>query len=118
MGYRKRYEDSYLDDEDDEFDGDDKTDGERIVALLMKPSRTEKEEARIKKLTERLFVGTHLPGIPGSQAFLGLSMAADAYRDLGHTEIATQLWARILEVSEAVGNQEYYYKALDEMSAL
>lgn len=117
MGYRKRYEDSYLDDEDEDLDGGDKTDGERIVALLRKPTRTEKEEARILKLIERLFVGAHLPGIPGSQAFFGLGMAADAYRDLGETDMATKLWARILEVSEAVGNQEYYYKALDEMSA-
>ncbi len=117
MGYRKRYEDSYLDDEDEELDGDDKTDGERIVALLQKQTRTEKEEARILKLTERLFVGARLPGIPGGQAFLGLAMVADVYRDLGHTEAATKLWARILELAEAVGNQEFYYKALDEMSA-
>ena len=47
MGYRKRYEDSYLDDEDEDLDGGDKTDGERIVALLRKPTRTEKEEARM-----------------------------------------------------------------------
>ena len=118
MSYRKRYEDSYLDDEDEDFDGTDRTDAERIVALLEKSARTPQEDARITKLTERLFVGAKLPGPPGEQAVFGLGMVAKAYAGLGIPDTATALWARISDTAEAIGNRELYYRAMDELAEL
>ncbi len=115
MAYRKGYEDSYLDEEDEEFDGSDKTDAERIVALLEKPSRTAKEEERIKKLTERLFAGAKLPGPPGEQAVYGLEMVASAYHDLGSQPKAAELWVRISDTATLIGNKELYYKAMEKI---
>ena len=53
MSYNKRYEDSYLD-EDDEDEADGRTDEERLAALLQKYPRTEKENDRLTKIADRL----------------------------------------------------------------
>ena len=118
MGYHKRYEDSYLDEEDEEFAGDDRTDGEKLIALIQKPSRTPKEEERIKKLTERLCVGAKLPGPPGEQAILGLGLVADAYAAVPLPDVAIALWLRISEIATAIGNKNLYYRAMDKITAL
>ncbi len=53
MSYHKRYEDSYLDDEDEDLD-DGKTDEQRLTALVEKNPRTAKEDERLKKIAGRL----------------------------------------------------------------
>jgi hypothetical protein len=116
MSYRKRYEDSYLDDEDEADDGLEKTDAERIIALLEKPSRTPLEEERIQKLTERLFTGAKLPGPPGEIAVYGLEMVAGAYKSLGATETAIAIWARLSDIAQIIGNGALYYKAMDAIT--
>ncbi len=118
MSYHKRYEDSYLDEEDEEFDGSDKTDAERIIGLLEKAERTPKEDERIKKLIERLFVGAKLPAAPGEQAIYGIGMVANAYADLGQGETALALFARLSDIAELTGNRELYYKTTEAMDQL
>jgi hypothetical protein len=118
MTYRKRYEDSYLDDEDEEIDGDERTDAERIVALLEKPDRTPKEDARITKLLERLYVGAKLPGPPGENAIYGIEVVAGAYAALGAPDTATGLWERLGDVAGNIGRSDLYYKAMDAIAAL
>ena len=118
MAYRRGYEDSYLDQEDEEFDGSDKTDAERIIELLEKPVRTAAEDKRIQKLTERLFTGAKLPGPPGEQAVYGIGMVAKAYVDLGMADKAALLWGRLSDIAEITGNRELYYKTMDAMAEL
>lgn len=118
MAYQKKYEDTYLDKDDEEFTGDDKTDAERIVALLEKPSRSPKEEVLVQQLTERLFVAAQLPGTPGEQAVFGLELVANAYKDLGLVDTATALWAQLSDVAGVIGNKELYYKAMDAITEL
>jgi len=118
MAYVKRYEDSYLDEEDDEFDGDGKTDAERLIALIQKDTRSQKEDERVKKLTERLFNGAKLPGPPGETAILGLGLVADAYVAQGNNDTALALWARLAEAATAIGDKDLYYQAMDEITNL
>lgn len=118
MVYRKGYEDSYLDEEVDEFDGSNKTDAEKIVALLERNPRTQKDEALITKLTERLFAAARMPGIPGGQALFGIELVAKAYADLGLGETASALWERVSDLAGAIGNSVLYYKAMDELESL
>ena len=118
MAYRKKYEDTYLDDEIDEFDGDNKTDAEKVITLIKRPALTPKDEELVKKLTERMFVGAKLPGPPGVGAIAGLQQVAMAYADLSAFETAAALWERIADVAGEIGNKDLYYHAMDEMSAL
>ncbi len=118
MGYRKRYEDSYLDDEEEEFDGTDRTDAERIISLLQKHTLDQKQSERLKKLTERLFVGAELPGPPGALAIEGLAQVCNAYKEKGDIQTATALWFRISEVATKIGRSDLYYTALDEIANL
>ncbi len=52
MSYHKRYEDSYLDEDDEDFDGT--TDEERLENLLKKDPRTQKDTENLKKVANRL----------------------------------------------------------------
>lgn len=52
MSYHKRYEDSYLDEDDEDFDGT--TDEMRLENLLKKNPRTEKDTVNLKKVANRL----------------------------------------------------------------
>lgn len=52
MSYRKHYEDSYLDEDDEDFDGT--TDEERLENLLNKNPRTQKDNDNLKKVATRL----------------------------------------------------------------
>lgn len=115
MAYRKKYEDSYLDDEDEEFEGDERSDTEKLIDLIQRPSRTPKQEEWVKKLTERLFEGAKLPKPLGEIAQQGLQLAATTYSDLGQTEKALALWARISDVATLIGDRELYYKAMDQI---
>ncbi len=53
MSYHKRYEDSYLDDEDEDL-ADGRTDEERLEILTKKNPRTPKESLQLKKVAARL----------------------------------------------------------------
>lgn len=116
MAYRKRYEDSYLDEEDEEFAGDERTDGEKLVELIQKPLLSEKEEARKKRLTERLFMGARMPSTPGALAVADIALVAEAYVTLGNNDAAVEMWSRLSEIAEANGDRDLYYRALDEMT--
>lgn len=118
MGYHKRYEDSYLDEEEEEFSGDDMTDGEKLALLIQRPNRTLKDEALVQKLTERLFNGAKLPAPVGELAVQGIQAAADAYVSVNAYEKAAALWFRLSEIASAMGNGALYYRAMDEMGNL
>jgi|GEM_PF-3911727 len=116
MGYHKRFEDSYLDDDGDELDGDAASDGEKLLALIGKPERTEKETARIQKLIERMLRSVQMPDPLRSQAIEGLETAAHAYKGIGAPEQALELWALLADVAGIIGDKNLYYRATDEMS--
>lgn len=118
MSYKKRYEDSYLDEEDEEFAGDERSDGEKIVSLLQKAERTQKENERIKRLTERLFMGARMPATPGALAVADIALVAETYAGLGDADTAVLMWSRLSEIAEANGDRELYYRSLDEMTNL
>ena len=113
MAYTKRYEDSYLDKDDEEIEGI--TDQDRLVGLINKPDKSDRDHSIIKKLTDRLTNGAKMPGEPGKMALEGLKTAAGAYRDLGQNEAAISIWARLVEVGEMTGNKDLYYEATDQM---
>ena len=116
MAYQKRYEDSYLDEEDEEFIGNGLQDGDRLVLLIQKPNKTEKEIAFTKKITDRLTTWAKMPGSAGKEAVNGIIQAAEAYDELGQNEKAIEMWARLVDVSETLGNRDLYYTATERMA--
>ncbi len=116
MSYHRRPEDSYLDNETEEFDGDNRTDAERLISLIQKASRTPKEDEWVKKLTERMFVATRLPPPIGPQAVAGLGQVAGAYRAIGADAEAVALWVRLSDVATAIGDRDLYYHAMEEIA--
>lgn len=113
MGYRKKYEDSYLDDEEEEFDGTDTTDGERLVRLIKKGTLSDKEREMVPRLVERLFEGVKMPGGPGQVAKEGIIAVVRTYAETGAGERATALATRLMDLATATGNGELYYAATD-----
>ena len=118
MGYRKRYEDSYLDEDEKDTDELGKTDSERIAELLRKPSRTLKEEEKIKLLTDRLLNGAKMPGQVGEDASIEIVSVAKTYADLGAVDLAVTLWEQISDIAGLTGNKELYYRSMDEIANL
>ena len=118
MGYRKRYEDSYLDDDEKDTDEIGKTDSERIIALLEKSSRNITEEERIKRLTDRLLEGAKVPGPSGVQAIGELTQIARKYTELGGVDSGMSIWLQISDIAGLVGNKELYYQAMEEITKL
>jgi hypothetical protein len=118
MSYHKRYEDSYLDDEDEEFAGDDMTDGQKIVTLLQRENRSQKDDAFIAKLTERLFAGVKMPNPIGVNAVEGISLVATTYAGLGARNSAVALLERLSDTATSTGNKDMYYKAMDMITEL
>ena len=118
MAYHKKFEDSYLDAEPEEFDGKNLKDAEKIVILIRKPEHTEKDLAFIAKLTDRITLGAQMPGPMGQEALEGLQTVAEAYDTEGMQRETIETWARLLEVSERIGNKELYDYAMDKMTGV
>lgn len=116
MAYHKRYEDSYLDQEEEQFDGKNLKDSEKVVYLIQKFERTEKDTALMAKLTDRITLGAQMPGPMGKEAMEGLQLIAEAYTAESMPKQAIETWARLAEVAENLGNQELYYYATDKMT--
>ena len=53
MSYRKRYEDSYLDDEDEDFDPS-VAPVDRLILLIQKKEKTERDRTNILKYTQQV----------------------------------------------------------------
>lgn len=118
MAYTRRYEDSYLDNEEDEFDGKNTRDAERVVALIQKgEGRSDEDQALIEKLTGRLTLGARMPGAPGSEALEGLQLIAEAYAAEGMPTESAETWAVLIEIAEALGNRDLYYYAIEKMGS-
>lgn len=118
MAYQKRYEDSYLDEEEDDFDGAGFSDGARLVLLIKKTNLSQKEEVFLMKLTDRLTKTAMMPGTVGKEAIEGLVTSAEAYFDVGQKDMAIETWARLLDIAENIGNKDLYYKATDRMAEI
>ena len=118
MSYHKRYEDSYLDEDDDEFAGGDMPDGEKIVILLKRENRSQKDDALIQKLTERLFAGVKMPNPIGAKAVAGIGLVAKTYVLLGIHTSAIILLERLSDTAASVGNKDAYYEAMDMIEEL
>lgn len=118
MSYHKRYEDSYLDEEDEEFAGNDMTDGEKITTLLQRENRSQKDAALIQKLTERLFAGVTLPNPVGGGAVAGINLVAKTYASLGDPTSAVMLLERLSDTATVMGNKDLYYQAMDAIANL
>lgn len=118
MAYRKKFEDSYLDEEPEEFDGKNLSDAQKVVLLIQKAEHTERDVAFIKKLTNRLELGAQMPGPMGTEALEGLQLIAEAYAAEEMDTEATETWARLVEVAQLVANKELYYYATDKMTGV
>ena len=118
MAYRKRYEDSYLDKDEEEIPGDERTEGEKIVDLLKKPERTERDAEQIELRTDRLFKAARLPSTPGALAVVDIALVAEAYAARGDRATAVDLWSHLSEIAEANGDKELYFRSMDELTGL
>lgn len=116
MGYRKKFEDSYLDEEPEEFDGNDTTDAERYIRLYQKNPRTGEENSKLEKLMERMFLQAKLPGIPGREAKDGLILIARKQKEIGMTADSVVLLSRLSDLASLIGDKDLYYQSMDEMS--
>ena len=116
MAYQKRYEDSYLDKEDEEIPGDERTDGEKIVDLLRKPERSERDSERAELLTDRLFKAARMPGTPGALAVVDIALVSETQAALGNTEAAVEMWSHLSEIAEANGDKDLYFRCMDEIT--
>ncbi len=118
MSYHKRYEDSYLDEEEEEFAGDDMTDAQKLITLLQRENRSQKDTALLQKLTERLFAGVKMPNPIGAKAVEGIGLVATAYAQLGARNSAIMLLERLSDTATSVGNKDMYYQAMDMITEL
>ena len=117
MSYKKRYEDSYLDEEDEDFEGSGTmSDTDKLVHLILKQAPTDKEVRLIEKLTMRLVGYARMPGAIGKDAVNGLGLATEAYNAENRLEEASRIWAMLLDVAEQTGDQELYYRASDGLA--
>ena len=116
MGYRKKFEDSYLDDEVEEFEGSDITDADRYIKILQKPELSSNDTDRLEALRERMLLQAKLPGIPGTVAKGGLITVARAYKGLGQLQNAVDLLVKVSDVATEIGDKDLYYQSMDEMS--
>ena len=85
MSYRKRYEDSYLDEESEDFDASISP-ADRLILYIQKKEKTERDRVVIDRLVSQI--------------------------------VGVEVWARILEVAESVGDRDMYYIATDKMSGV
>jgi len=115
MGYRQRYEDSYLDKEEEEFSGDASADGDKAVALIQKGVLTENEQGTLIRLLSRMYMYSRMPAGPGQRAIDGLKRSAEAYAEVGKETESTEIYAGLMEIAEEIGNKELYYLASDKM---
>jgi hypothetical protein len=113
--YRKRYEDSYLDAEEDEFSGMNIKDADKVLFLVRKTVKGNTDRMLIEKLTDRLCVQSMLSGSMGTDAVEGLKSLVEAYGDMQMVKESTETLARILEVAERIGDRDLYYYATDKM---
>ena len=113
--YRKRYEDSYLDAEEDEFGGMNLKDADKVLFLVQKQMKGDTDRMLIEKLTDRLCVQAQMPGPTGKEGREGLISLADGYLGLQMSKETTETLARLLEVAEYVGDKDLYYLATDKM---
>lgn len=118
MAYMRKFEDSNLDKEPEEFDGKNLKDSEKIVILIQKTNRTESDVQMIQKLTDRITFGAQISGPMGQEALEGLQLVAEAYAAEGMETESTETWARIMELSDTLGNKDLYYYAMDKMSGV
>jgi hypothetical protein len=118
MGYHKKFEDSYLDEEVDDFDGAGFSDGARLVLLIRKQNHTDREKVFLQKLTDKITTAAKIPGVSGSEAVDSLVNVAEAYYEIGQTEKALHMWARLIDIAEIIGNRDLYYKAIDRMEII
>ena len=116
MSYHKRYEDSYLDKDDEEIPGDERSDGEKIAALIQDPEPSKERLERIQRLSERLFMAARMPSTPGALAVADIALVAEAYAALGNTSFSVELWSRLSEIAETNGDKELYFRCMDEIS--
>ena len=116
MAYRKRYEDSYLDKDEEEIPGDERTEGEKIVDLLKKPDRTEDDADQIEHRVDRLFKAARMPSTPGALAVVDIAQVAAFYAAAGKRESAVDLWNHLSEIAEANGDRDLYFRCMDEIT--
>lgn len=115
MGYRKKFEDSYLDDESEEFDGNDTTDAERYIKILSKEVKTGEDLDRMERLKERMFLQAKLPGVPGSIAKDGIIKVSHALIEVGKRADGIDLLTKLSDLATEIGDRDLYYLALDSM---
>ncbi len=116
MAYRKRYEDSYLDKDEEEIPGDERTEGEKIVDLLKKPDRTEDVADEIEHRIDRLFKAARMPSTPGALAVVDIALVAGFYAAAGQRERAVDMWNNLSGIAEANGDKDLYFRCMDEIT--
>ncbi len=109
MGYRKRFEDSYLDEESEEFEA-----SESDISKLLKYI-SEGNVAESEKLLIRFYNYSVMPGEPGRRALAGLERVAVAYQDMGNMEKGAEVWTKLLELAEQKGDKHLYFRAMENL---
>ena len=118
MAYHKRYEDSYLDKDEEELPGDERTPGEKIVDILSQPERSERDKERVEQMTDKLFKAARLPSTPGALAVVDIALVAEKYASMDEIETAVDLWSHLSEIAEANGDKELYFRSMEEITNL
>lgn len=115
MAYRKRYEDSYLDDEE-EPEGTPAGDITRLQRLSVKEDITAAEEQMVGEIVQRIATRARMVGAIGADALSALEYVITLYEARGALDEARKLWVILLECAEATGNKELYYRAADQLA--
>ncbi len=116
MGYRKKFEDSYLDDEVDEFEGNDTTDAERYLRLFLKEIKSGEDLDKLEKIKTRMYLQAKLPGIPGVTAKEGIIIVSRQMKEIGKNAEAIEWLTKLQDLATEIGDKELYYQSMDEMS--
>jgi hypothetical protein len=115
MAYRKRYEDTYLDDAGEDENGQALSEGQRIAQVVLESDDIDARKGELDERVRKLFLTARIPAGPGREAIEGLQLVAEAYLAKGATSAARGIYADLLSLSEEIGNGELYYWALDKI---
>ncbi len=117
MVYRKKYEDSYLDDELFEIN-EEGVATSTLLKLVRKTPKSESDFAEIERRTSSLLSQGALPASIGALAIEELVFVTRAYADIGEVARARSLWARLGTLAEDTNNRDLYYQATDALATL
>ena len=69
-----------------------------------------------KEDDDQLLVKAGMGGSTAKDAITALIKSAEAYYEAGNNKKAIELWAKLLETAEKIGDKDLYYKSTERLA--